>query len=685
MHSTYDRQSAPLRRAIARTRGWLLNQQHEDGYWVAELEGDTILESEYILLLAWLGRADTPLARKLARHILNQQQPGGGWGMYPGGDMEISGSVKAYFALKLTGHDPAAEYMQRARSAILAHGGADAVNSFTRFYLALLGQIGYEQCPVVPPEMILLPKWFPVNIYAMSSWSRTIVIPLAIMSALKPKNPIDSRFGIRELFIRQPENWPPLRSPCVKRSVKVLGWERFFRAVDNTLKFCERHRLLPLRRRALAQAERWMIDRFGGSDGLGAIFPPMVWAVIALRSLGYKDSSPELRYCYERLEGLIIEEETTARLQPCKSPVWDTSIAMRALSASGLPASDAAIERSSDWLLRNQIHRTGDWANTVDVQPGGWCFEFANDYYPDLDDTAMCMMALADQFRAPAETPAAPGTLRLVDDQDEASQSNRLALLERIPDALARAERWTLAMQNRDGGWGAFDKDNDREFLCYVPFADHNAMIDPSTPDLTARVLEALGQIGHRQGNPAVDRALAYLRQSQEADGSWFGRWGVNYIYGTWQVLVGLRAVGVPSSDPTVVAGVNWLLAYQQSSGAWGESADSYADPHLRGQGPATPSQTAWALLGLIAAGQHDHPSVARGIQWLVNHQREDGGWDELEFTGTGFPQVFYLRYHMYPIYFPLMALSQWAAATGIKLPSPEKMTLALQEVADEG
>ncbi len=687
--SPYERLATPLRLGIAGARQWLLDEQHADGYWVGELEGDTILESEYILLLAYLGRERTQEARKAARYIVNKQLPEGGWAMYPGGAAEISGSVKAYFALKLTGHDPSTEYMQRARAAILAHGGADAVNSFTRFYLALLGQISYAQCPAVPPEVMLLPGWFPINLYSVSSWSRTILVPLSIMSALQPVTKIGPDQGIRELFLKDPADWPPLRCPGLKDGTGLLSWDRFFRTVDATWKWCQQSGFLPFRRRALMAATKWMLERFQGSDGLGAIFPPMVWSVIALRALGYQDDSAELQYCYQRLEGLFIEEADTLRLQPCKSPVWDTAISLRALASSGVRSEHPSIVKAVDWLLEMQIKRPGDWAEKVKAEPGGWCFEHANDFYPDVDDTIMVMMALQGQFSAsPAE--ALPPELNLVADRRAATASGQAGTktvgddcsqsLARVTEAIARAERWVAAMQNGDGGWGAFDRDNDHEFLCYVPFADHNAMIDPSTPDITARVLEALGALGRRQGDPAVDRALAYLRRTQEADGSWFGRWGVNYIYGTWQVLVGLAAVEVPLEDPMIVAGANWLVSHQQASGAWGESADSYAEPHLRGQGPATASQTAWAVLGLIAAGWHDHRAAMRGVRYLLSQQQPDGSWNEPEFTGTGFPRVFYLRYHLYRIYFPLMALARWAVAIGA---DPDELEPAVFSLAD--
>ena len=644
-----------LTSAIDRAAEWLVAAQDPEGYWCGELEGDTILESEYVLLLAWLGRHDSLEAHKAARYILSKQLPDGGWAIYPGGKLEISASVKAYFALKLSGHAAGAENMQRARRAILAHGGADAVNSFTRYYLALLGQISYQQCPAVPPEFLLLPSWFPVNLYSISAWSRTILVPLSIMSAHRPVRSLDARLGIRELFLNPPAEWPPLRCPGLKGGTGPLSWDRFFRVVDNAWKWCQRHRLLPLRRRAIDVAARWMIDRFEGSDGLGAIFPPIIWSIVALKCLGHGDDSPHVQYCHDQLRRLMIEEDDTLRLQPCKSPVWDTAIALRALAAAGNNDGRDDAQRAVAWLLDKQIRRSGDWATKVQAEPGGWCFEHANDYYPDMDDTAMVAMALAEQFIASTDGPHSS------DREGDTSE-----LLSRTTKAIALAERWMLAFQNRDGGWGAFDRDNDAEFLCHVPFADHNAMIDPSTPDLTARVLEALGTLGLRVGDPAVDRGLAYLRSSQEADGSWFGRWGVNYIYGTWQVLTGLAAVGVPSDDPLMAAGAEWLLAHQQPTGGWGESCDTYADPHLRGQGPPTASQTAWAVLGLIAAGRQHDPATLRGVRYLMAQQSDDGSWDETEFTGTGFPLVFYLRYHLYRVYFPLLSLSRWRNATVI-------------------
>jgi squalene-hopene/tetraprenyl-beta-curcumene cyclase len=661
------RVSWELERALARTREWLLDHQHADGHWCAELEGDTILESEFILLLAFLDQHESETARKTARYLLKTQRADGGWSTYPGGPVDTSVSVKAYFALKLTGHDPDSEPLARARAAIHAHGGADAVNSFTRYYLALLGQISYDYCPAVPPEAVLLPRWAPINLYKISAWSRTIIVPLSIISAYRPVTKIDARLGISELFQQPPHRWPALRSPGYRGRTGLLSWDQFFRTVDRGLKLCQRRGWLPLRRRALAAAENWLLDRFVGSEGLGAIFPPMIWSLVALRCLGYSDDSPQMQYCIAHLRGLMLEEDETVRLQPCKSPVWDTALCLRALAAAGVGSEHAASRRAAQWLLDREVRREGDWAQTVRGQAGGWCFEYANEFYPDVDDTTMVVMALAGQVDSAGSTtdPLGP-SVQLVQHRSAANLSaarSHVRALDRLAGATSRAVEWVLSMQNRDGGWGAFDRDNDAEFLCRVPFADHNAMIDPSTPDLTGRALEMLGTLGRRVGEGPVDRGVAYLRRTQEPDGGWFGRWGVNYIYGTWQALSGLAAVGVPWNDLAVVAGVNWLLEHQQPSGGWGETPESYARPELRGRGPVTASQTAWALLGLMAAGYTDQPAVARGVQWLLSTQREDGTWDEPEFTGTGFPQVFYLRYHYYPIYFPLLALSKWARA----------------------
>ena len=559
--------------------------------------------------------------------------------------------------------------MQRARDTVLEAGGADLVNSFTRFYLALLGQISFDHCPAVPPEAVLLPTWFPINIYRISAWSRTILVPLSIIWSYRPVRQLEPQAGIRELFRNPPQQWPELRCPGLAYEQHWLSWERLFRGLDATLKWLDRYRLRPLRPWALKAAEQWMTQRFVASDGLGAIFPPIIWSLIALKCRGYMDDSAEVRYCDEQLHSLVIQNDDSARLQPCKSPVWDTALVLRALAGSGVKPHDPQIQQAVRWLLDKEVTRPGDWAQTVQCKPGGWFFEHHNEFYPDTDDTAMVLLALRQQFDSDVDmstqqtADSSIVVLRVARNLVQARA--QVATLQRVATAGRHAIRWLLAMQNRDGGWGAFDRDNNAEFLCRVPFADHNAMIDPSTPDLTGRVLESLGCWNYHVGHAAIDRGIEYLRQTQESDGSWPGRWGVNYIYGTWQVLAGLEAVGVSRDEPTVVQGANWLLNYQQPGGGWGESAGSYAQPSLRGRGPETASQTSWAVLGLLAAGLRHHPAVLRGIQYLLETQLPDGTWSENEFTGTGFPRVFYLRYHMYPVYFPLLALSKFRAAAG--------------------
>jgi squalene-hopene/tetraprenyl-beta-curcumene cyclase len=631
-------------RAAGRTAEWLAARQAADGHWRAPLEGDTILESEYVILLAWADRLHAPEAAGCGRRILQEQLPAGGWALHPDGPIDVSASVKAYLALKLLGHDPRSPDLVRGRRAIAAAGGPWAVNSFTKFYLALLGQMPYAACPAVPPEMVLLPDWFPVNLHRVSAWSRTMIVPLSLMWTFKPVRRIPADRGIAELFAA---GGTPPPAAC-------SGWARFFRAVDRGMKACEALGLVPLRARAIQACRRWMLERFAGSDGLGAIFPPIVWSYIGLRSLGCSDDAPEVRECWSQLQRLVEREpDGTTRLEPCRSPVWDTAITLIALEewtdVSGAAAPPADLDRAVDWLLANEIRRAGDWARrAAPAEPSGWCFEYANRFYPDVDDTAMVVVALAT-WRRRAAAGGAGG------------QTGRQA---RVDAAIRRATAWLGAMQNTDGGWGAFDRDNDCELLCRVPFADHNAMIDPSSPDLAGRVLEACGKAGLAVGHPVVDRAVAYLRRSQEDDGSWFGRWGVNYVYGTWQALQGLAAVGVPADDAAIQAGAEWLTAVQQPDGGWGETPESYADRRLAGTGPATASQTAWAVAGLVAAGRRESRAVRRGVRWLVERQESDGSWRQREFTGTGFPKVFYLRYHWYPIYFPLLALVRSAGGS---------------------
>jgi len=636
-----------LNRGIEAARGWLLDQQQPDGHWVGELEGDTILESEYVLLLAYLGREDEELAVKLCKYLYEQRLPEGGWAIYPGGPFDLSASVKAYFALKLVGMHPSHPEMIRVRSLILEAGGAQSCNSYTRFYLALLDQISYDDCPYVPPELVLLPTHLGFSIYDMSSWTRTMVVPLAILSALRPMRRLPEEKGIAELF--RPDLPPPSR-----RTERTWTWSNFFLVVDRALKWADRIVPKSLRRPGLAAAHRWMLRHFENSDGLGAIFPAMVYSVFALRALGYESGSAPVRWAMDQLEDLLIEENGSVRIQPCVSPAWDTAIASIALADSGLPADDPALVGAARWLLDREIRTPGDWQRRrPGVEPSGWAFEYRNDHYPDIDDTAMVLLAL------------------------------KRTALEHRPEGRAatrRAVAWLLAMQNRDGGWAAFDVDINNRILTQVPFADHNAILDPSCADITARILEILGTLGYRADHPAIARALDYLWSTQEPEGCWYGRWGVNYIYGTWQVLLGLQAIAFPMDHPNVVRAADWLESVQQEDGGWGESCRSYEDPSWMGRGVTTASQTAWAVNGLIAAGRADRPATRRGVAFLLQTENPDGTWDEPQFTGTGFPCVFYLRYHLYRIYFPLMALSRYRMATQ---PRNGASDLGLDELAD--
>jgi squalene-hopene/tetraprenyl-beta-curcumene cyclase len=626
-----------LQAGIDRARQGLLARQQPDGHWVGELQGDVTLESEFVFLMTFLGREREERVAKAGRYILGQQLPDGGWNNYMDGPADLSASVKAYFALKIAGHDPDVAYMRRAAQLIRSLGGAARCNSFSNFYLALLGQFPYGNCPAVLPEMMLLPRWAYFNIYAMSSWTRTIVVPLSIFYAHKPVRRLPAEMGIRELFLRPPDTplWP---HPPTRH---WLSWTNLFLLGDWVLKRLESWRLMPCRRAALKRAAAWMIEHFADSDGVGAIFPPIIYTIVSLRCLGYPDDSSEMRWAIKQLEDLVIEEGDTLRVQPCFSPVWDTALTLIGLGDAGVAASDPAVVRAVRWLLDIEVRRPGDWSlSHPQLEPGGWFFEYRNGFYPDTDDTAMVLMALSrcGHGHTP-ETTAAVG----------------------------RGLRWLLAMQNRDGGWAAFDRDINRELLTKVPFADHNAMLDPSCPDITARVLEALGHFGHRVGTPEVDRALAFLEKTQEPMGCWIGRWGVNYIYGTWQVVVGLERIGYDMHQPMVRRAVAWLKQVQQPGGGWGETCRSYDEPSLAGQGTPTASQTAWALLGLLAAGEAHSEAVRAGINYLLATQQPDGSWDEDQFTGTGFPKVFYLKYHMYRLYFPLMALARYREATSRK------------------
>jgi squalene-hopene/tetraprenyl-beta-curcumene cyclase len=635
--------AAHLRRAVARATQHLLSLQAEEGYWCAELEADTTLESDYIFYLHLIGRADPDRARRLANYIRRRQLPDGGWNIYVGGPSELNATVKAFVGLRLAGDAADAPHMARAAERVRELGGLEATNSFARFYLAMAGVIGWDMVPAIMPELMLLPSWSPINLYEMSSWTRCIVVPLMILWARKPDWHLPVDIGIEKL-LRDPSR----RHAAFAWSDKVFTWRNFFLAIDRLTKLRERLPVKLLRRPALAAAERWMLGHLENSDGLGAIYPAMMNSVFALMAMGLPAEHPLTSREIDQMARLEIAEGDTIRLQPCFPPVWDTCIAMVSLQEAGVTPNDPALVRAADWLLDRQLSCPGDWQNKArGTEPGGWVFEYRNDFYPDVDDTAFVLMAL-----------------RNVDHPDR----------QRLESSIRRGVAWLLGMQNRNGGWGAFDKDNDRYLLTQIPFADHNAMIDPATADVTARVMECLGQLGWPSSHSAIRRGFRFLCSDQTSEGAWYGRWGVNYVYGTSGVLRALEAVGLAREDVCRRA-VEWLHSVQNPDGGFGESIASYDDPSLKGKGESTPSQTAWGLIGLLAAAGPNDSAARRAAEYLLATQNGDGSWNEDQFTGTGFPQVFYLRYHLYRNSFPLYALARYynrlegsAPAEGIRL-----------------
>lgn len=622
--------------AIRSARDALLRRQHAgEGYWSAPiLGGDVTVESDTVMLLHFLGRADSSKTPQLARTILDAQLPDGGWPIYLHGPADLSATVKAYWALKLAGYSQEHPALVRARGSIQQLGGIHRVNTYTKFYLALFGLYDWRGVPAIPPELVLMPSWLPINIYEMSAWTRSIVLPLSIVWAKRPRVECPPTARLDELF-PDGQTWRPLREAL--GSPPFWSWSSFFLLCDTFLKRLEGHQPRWLRDWALNEAERWILNRLRDSDGLGAIFPGIVNTILALISLGYAEEDPLVRQQLEHLEALELPTERgSVMVQPCHSPIWDTAISVISLGESGLERTHPTLVKAAQWLLSQEIRQPGDWCVKNPVGPvGGWPFQFKNAFYPDIDDTAMVMLALRH-----VHLEGSSGLLRA--------------------RAFLRGLHWLLSMQSRNGGWAAFDKNNTRELLTKVPFADHNAMIDPPSADITGRILELLGTFGYDLSYPCVQAAVDFLRKAQEPDGSWYGRWGVNYLYGTWQVLQGVRAVGVPLTDQTVQRAADWLGSVQLPSGGWGETCETYRDASLKGRGPATPSQTAWALMGLMAAGRTETSAVRRGIEYLLATQQPDGTWDETECTGTGFPSVYYLTYTLYRHYFPLMALSRY-------------------------
>jgi len=603
--------------ALLRARDHLLSLQSPEGWWKGELETNVTMDAEDLLLREFLGIRDAAATDRSAAWIRSQQNADGSWSNFRDGPGDLSTTIEAYVALRLAGDDPAASHMLAAAGFARAGGGLERARVFTHIWLALFGAWPWEHVPALPAEMMLLPPWVPLNPYDFACWARQTVVALAVVLSYRPQRSLP--FAIDEL--RGPEAWEPPKPKSLTGRGLV--------ALDRVLHLYQRRPIRRLREFALSRAERWIVDRQEADGSWGGIQPPWVYSLIALHLRGYSLENPVMRRGLDGLESFTIEEDGLRRLEACQSPVWDTGLAMIALSDGGVPGDDPAMVRAADWLLENQILARGDWAiKRPSLEPGGWAFEFANANYPDIDDTAEIVLALL-RVRHPEP--------------------------ERMRVAIERGAGWVDGMQSADGGWGAFDADNCRALVRDLPFCDFGEVIDPPSADVTAHVIEMQAALGRPD-----PRGLEWLLAAQETDGSWFGRWGVNHVYGTAAALPALIAAGVPPQDLRIRRAVRWLERHQNADGGWGEDCRSYDDPVWIGRGESTASQTAWALLALDAAGERSD-AVSRGVTWLAETQREDGGWDEPQFTGTGFPSDFYINYHLYRLVFPVMALGRCA------------------------
>jgi squalene-hopene/tetraprenyl-beta-curcumene cyclase len=618
-----------LDQAIEEASAKLVAARRDDGHWCFELEADCTIPAEYVLLGHFLDEIDVEREAGIGRYLRTRQGEHGGWPLFHGGDIDISCSVKAYYALKLIGDDTEAPHMRKAREAILAQGGAARSNVFTRFALALFGQVPWRAVPVMPPEIMLLPRWFPFHMTKVSYWSRTVIAPLLVLAAYKPRARNPQGIGVAELFTVPPEEERGYFLPRGKVAAAFLVLDRVLRAIEP---------MAPkrMRRRAVERAMAFVAERLNGEEGLGAIFPAMANALMAYDTLGHGPGHPERDLCRRAIDKLLVEGDEETYCQPCLSPVWDTALAAHAMLEVGGESERVAAVEACDWLVERQVlDGPADWRERrPELRPGGWAFQYANPYYPDVDDAAVVAMVL---HRA--------GEPRYQENVD-------------------RAIEWLDGMQSSDGGWGAFDVDNTRDYLNHIPFADHGALLDPPTEDVSARCVGALCQVGRDRDDPTVARGIAYLEETQEEDGSWFGRWGTNYVYGIWSVLNSLNIAGYDMASDRVRLAVSWLESRQREDGGWGEDGATYEPARHEEVKESTPSQTAWALLALMAAGEVETAAVRRGIEYLLAAPREDLRWHEDWFTAVGFPRVFYLRYHGYAAYFPLWALARYRNLT---------------------
>ena len=620
-------QQKQLETLIASSAKGLAQRQNEDGHWLFELEADATIPAEYIMFMHYMDEIDTELQEKISVYLRRIQNPDGGWPLFHKGDMDISATIKGYYALKLAGENIDTPHMVNARKLILAAGGAERSNVFTRYALCLFGQAPWKACPVMPVEVMMMPDWFPVTIYKMSYWSRTVVTPLLVLAALKPVARNPKNVNVRELFKQDPETITDYHQNATG---KWLG--SFFIGLDKVLRKVEPRFPKKFRQKSIQAAVDFFTPRMNGEDGLGAIFPAMANAVMALDALGYDKNHPLMVQGKDALKKLLTDDTGEVYCQPCLSPVWDTSLAAHAMLEAGDEESVAAADKGCEWLIDRQILEVkGDWIKKApDLRPGGWAFQYWNDYYPDVDDTAVVGMAMH----------------RTGD--------------PKYKESIARAEEWILGMQSSNGGWGAFDIDNNKDYLNYVPFADHGALLDPPTEDVTARCLSFLAQLGHDTSHPVVAKGLKYLNETQEEDGSWFGRWGTNYIYGTWSVLCALNMLGEAHDAPYIRKAVDWLYSRQNADSGWGEDGATYFEDRKAECKESTPSQTSWAVLALMAVGEVDNPAVKRGIDYIMAAKNEAGKWEEPWFTAVGFPRIFYLRYHGYSSFFPIWALARF-------------------------